>query len=499
MATKCPSGKVYKCPSVGCGDHGVCNPCTGQCDCLNGWDGSVCEVPPPSNVACTPSDDAFKKAHNGGDQDCGNYGTYGVCNVSGTCDCGNTGFFGTRCQMECRSDVDCGGVGAGTKIIGRCNSYKQCECQNGWSGTQCRVAPPDAKCAADSDCGWGGTVNGKCLPDGKCQCFTDPTHNNRAMYEGVLCEKRITYEGADCEEDKDCRGGLKCNNNKCYDPAASPASKAAQALAIFQGLLSPEGIAGLYIFQGADNAVKYVLSQGLNKAISAALGGKMTDLVTSETLERMGKYLPEEMATRIMAKMAAKQATERTVGLATELIASGPLEFVFGFVDMLMVFGMILDFIDQRGLNQQMMQDSLTALKTSFERSFNDSESAQKANLVFPLPVNADMSVPFQAELATKTKQDQIMEDAAKYLSSLTVNSNGQVIRPLFLSQAQVDDNDRREKYKVYWEMSGHNEDVFNRLVSYGWVLWTLIAVLVVSIVLTCVFSNKAIQERLKK
>jgi hypothetical protein len=40
---------------------------------------------------------------------------------------------------------------------------------------------------------------------------------------------------------------------------------------------------------------------------------------------------------------------------------------------------------------------------------------------------------------------------------------------------------------------------VFNRLISYGWVMWVLGALLIVSIVLVCVFSSASVQARLKK
>lgn len=506
MSAQCPTGETRECavPEPGCGDHGVCSPCTGQCVCADGWSGTHCSVPPPSNVPCTRSDADFHKAHNNGDLSCGNFGSYGVCDVaSGRCMCTN-GNYGTRCQDECQTDSHCGGPGMVTRTgtsqaIGTCDAMNRCKCANGWSGKQCRVAPAGGKCKVDADCGWGGKVNGRCV-DGKCVCNADS--DGKPGYTGVFCEKVFEEQDIPCKTSANCPPKSKCdpNTNTCYNPSSSPNWIIDTVEQLAEGFFTPENA----LFMATDKilfekvgarALKYVIAKGLESRVAQAA----TERVTAGTLASLTKYLPEAMAARVATSVAARDAMEQTVALAAKEVAKEMVGFAVDTLNVLQMFGMVLDVMDVRGLQTQMTQDAINYLERGMYTHVNTMPVAAEAKIQLPEPVFPETTVEFKRHLRSKKMVDQVTSDMAEYLSLLKVNSNGQAILPLFVSLADLRADAAREKYKVYWSMSGHNDVVFNRLVSYGWVMWVLGALLVISIVLTCVFSSAAVQARLKK
>lgn len=495
---------------LSCGDHGTCNPCTGECDCDTDWNGTLCQTP-SAGVKCKPSDAAFQKKH-GGDKDCGNYGSYGKCNADGSCTCTNK-FYGSRCERGCDTDNQCGGSQQ-SRPIGLCNSFSQCECKSGWSGVQCTTPPSNqVECAADEDCGWGGQINGKCQSNKRCKCNTDSAHGGRVMFDGPFCEKLVQYEGATCLTDKDCKGGNKChrvgNKMVCYTPDESPASKRAHLEEIVNSLFTLENLVLMFGQGKAEEMAAWMASKAVGSAVTVGVELKnlMLDeaeqLVTKDALESMTKYLPEAMAARVVARMVGKEAIERTASMATKVVAEELVTSLFGAVfsiaGLFQQFGMVLDMFDSRGLNQQMLQSMLDQQQRGFDTFFNRSEEAVNKLLFVPRAVSPTESVLFNTEMQSKAIQSKKYEDAAKYLSLLRVNSNGDMIVPLFTSLAAQQMEDKRSKYKVYWSMARGNDDVFNKLVKYGWMFWVLLSLLVISMVLIAVFSSKSVQAKLRK
>lgn len=483
----------------GCGDHGTCS-CRGTCVCEEGWGKGgnfhSCIVPPPTNVACQKSDEEFRKAHDNGDKDCGNWGYYGECH-DGKCSCEKIGFYGSRCQNACMTNEHCGG-----DKIGTCNSYGRCDCEGVWSGPQCRVASADATCDVDADCGWGGKQHGTCnRKTNKCECFLDSA-TGFPLYRGARCEQVVQFKGKPCETDKDCEGGLKCTDTKqCFDPRAPVPTSRDIAEKFFENLVSVNFAEGLLMFTAIEKTLSFMAKEGVLLFTKDAMVKQVEQLVSETALDELTVKVGGEAAARLMAQQFARDAMERVVAQTVEkqIATTAPLAEFFTMVNILGIFGVALDVMDTRGLNQQMMQGILNQLQKQFELAFNANEELREAGVVLPKPVDATSSVAFQTELASKEVQKQARSDAAEYISYLNVNSDGELIVPLFTSMAEQQDNERRAKYSVYWSMSGGNLAVFNNLISYGWVLWTLIALTVVSTVLVCVFASPAVQARMQR
>lgn len=500
------SSACIECIYPGCGDHGTCT-CNGTCVCEDGWekggDFHACIVPPPTNVPCKQSDDEFRKAHDGGDKDCGNWGSYGVCS-GGTCSCEKTGFYGSRCQNECVTNAHCGG-----ENIGSCNSFGRCECKGVWSGKQCRQALPDATCEVDADCGWNGQQHGTCNRNTqKCECFLDAS-TGFPLYRGARCEQPVQFKGKPCKGDEDCERGLKCTDeNVCYDPRILPPTSGKIAEQFFENFFSEKTAESFAMFNlmekgfsGSVKMIEWLVNKGLMKFTQNAALKQTEEVLAREVLENLTSKVGGEAAARIMAEQFARDAMRRLVTqtVEKEVSVSAPLAEFLTIVNILGIFGIALDMLDSRGLNQQMMQGIINQLRQQFETSFNENDELRKAGIVLPMAVSATSSVAFQQELASKEVQTQASKDAAEYLSSLNVNSDGELIVPLFTSMAEERENARRVKYSLYWSMARGNVTVFNNLISYGWVMWLMIALTVVSVILTCVFSSPAVQARMRR
>lgn len=504
-----------------CSEHGTPIIIDGhrECDCENGWGGDGCRTPPPTSYPCEPSDKAFRDAHNEGDKECGVDGVYGTCQPDKTCSCLKTGKTGSRCTIECLVDDDCGG-GAIPNVRqgkGTCNTgdtgdqEKVCKCMNGWSGLQCRTPPADTTCKYDGDCGFGADVNGQCL-GGKCTCInksSDP--DNPFIYTGPFCEKPLPRSGETCESDKDCVGGLKCMPDKtCFSNTVSPSQWKEGWDSFVRSTLSETTLDFYAVDKGGSWLARKTMTAFLREKFAAQLADKMgqegLEVASKEAVEQLIKILPEQAAGKLMAELAAREAAvvtldELAVIGAEVAVASAfpPLGWVVALIDLLQIFGLILDLIDSRGLNEQMMQSVLDQYKRQYEIAVNTSDDAIKYGLEWPRPFAPLETVEFKTEYASKAVQDKLAKDAAEYLSLLTVNSAGEEIRPYFASLAQQEMVEKKGKYKVYWSMSGGNVDVFNRLISYGWVMWLLGGLLLVSVVLICVFTSPAVQAKLKK
>lgn len=503
--------------TLNCGSHGVFNPTTGQCDCMddynsltgpNKWTGVFCQKP-PVNIPCVKSSDAFRAAHNGGDESCGNWGQYGVCDeFTGTCSCGTVDpFYGVRCENECTNDMQCGGplqpLADGTsRNIGLCDRRtNKCACQNGWAGTQCRTEPANAQCFRDADCSWGGVKRGACDEGShKCSCLTDS--QGRPVYTGNLCSQRHFYEGAACKVDKDCEDkSNKCVGGKCKGPeGAGGITPGELAASMLEGIWSPEGILNMIIDQGSEHmasAIFKTTSATAAKALQIAtieIGnalGKAADIIGMETLS---KAIAE-----MTSKAVAKRAAAATAAKAAEIGEEADLGPAGWLLILLQVWTAVLDIYDSQGLNMMVGQGQLDAMQKQYLAYFNAIPQVVDAGVTFPIPYYASYSFPFQQEYAARDNQLKLTTDAVEYISRLTVNSNGQTIVPLFNPPAAIAVNQVKEKYPVYWNMANGNVRVFGNLVQYGWAIWTLGSLMVVSVTLICVFSSPSVLSKLKK
>lgn len=111
------------CKNTKCGSNGNCNPNTGICECLNGYTGENCEIPPNGRNLCEGID-------------CGRNGN---C-VDGRCQCRN-GYTGNRCQTPPAATNLCRNINCGEN--GYCNPQTgKCVCKNGYTGDKCQTPPP---------------------------------------------------------------------------------------------------------------------------------------------------------------------------------------------------------------------------------------------------------------------------------------------------------------------------------------------------------------------
>jgi hypothetical protein len=508
---------------MNCGSHGTLDE-YGQCVCnldpgyttKDGnveWSGVYCQRP-PTNVPCKPSS-AEERKKLGGDLACGNWGQYGTCNSNGTCDCGvKNPFKGSRCQNECQSDMDCGGPkvpfptpdGAVNRDIGVCNrANNRCVCKNGWSGVQCRTPPADAKAYDESDCYWGGVQHGTFDAENKkCICLKDL--QGRPLYEGPLCAIPVVYEGAPCSDKEPCRDKqAQCINGKCQGPdeGSSGVSIPEQILAALGGLLSLESIEFMLVDQGIEKTAEFLVKSGITGIMTKILEAQMAKLTQGAVFDMLASRVGVEVATQTMSRAVAentvKTVASNVIREQAALIGEAYASKLDSILFVLAVWSMVLDLRDVRGLNTQMLQDNLDMFGVKFQNYINETKTLVDVGMTLPKPVLPENNVPFNIQLNSSDTFKKYIEHLGDYLSALTVNSDGQVIVPLFNPPEQVERNERKKKYPLYWKMAQDNNDVFDRLTEYGWIMWLLGSFIVVLVVLTCVFSAPAVKRRLRK
>jgi hypothetical protein len=321
------------------------------------------------------------------------------------------------------------------------------------------------------------------------------------MFRGQFCEQVVQYEGKPCDGDKECERGLKCKQDTktCFEPALSPESKREKVEAVFNGILSDETLAVILKNIGIQFTATTLSRKGIEALLHQALVKRTLNIAESEIMKQAALKLPEGMAARVVASKLMNEATEKAASRVVSAIASevNPIGMLFTVVDLFGMLGVALDMFDTRGLNEQMLQSVLTQFKKKFDKLVNESPAARRNNIVFPIPVFPPETVAFKAKV--HEQDTQIAVDAAEYLSKLLVNSNGQVIQPLFLNQDAQELEDLKTKYPLYWRMSGQNERVFRNLVKYGWSIWVGVALLLASIVLICVFTNEGVRAKVKR
>ena len=182
---------VDLCVNMNCGSHGTCNASTGECDCIGGYSGALCQVAPDlcANVTC-----GTNQYCNPATGRCVDYSTNLCANVT----CGENQYCnpttGQCVKIPC-SDVDCG-------VHGVCLlDTETCFCRDGYSGSACQIPPSDL--CAYVDCGDHGTCNSA---DGSCTC--------RDGWTGLTC--LVPPADYDACEGISCNGHGTCYDGECF-------------------------------------------------------------------------------------------------------------------------------------------------------------------------------------------------------------------------------------------------------------------------------------------
>ncbi|CAG2249922.1 unnamed protein product [Mytilus edulis] len=163
------------CESRGCLNNGICNVVDGniECECLQGFSGSNCEVTPCDTKICE-------------------YG--GVCYLNdfeSKCSC-RLGFGGENCTVTPCSSNPCLHTGGCT--FGLNSSDYICSCPPGFTGSNCQVTP----CSSNP-----------CQHNGVCTYNVNNTEYN--------CTCQTGFSGSDCQENPCDIGLFSCENGgECY-------------------------------------------------------------------------------------------------------------------------------------------------------------------------------------------------------------------------------------------------------------------------------------------
>lgn len=147
-------------------------------------------------VTCESSDDCSAP------KTCLDVGGKKICTVKCTSDADCSKLSGTSCQNAfCRKVVDCEGSGD-------CPSGQTCE-----SG-KCKL-PATAKCTADADC--KDTAKPKCnVGTGTCEAESNTCKEDRDCKTGEKCvEQKCIAQTTTCSKHSDCSAGNLCKNSNC--------------------------------------------------------------------------------------------------------------------------------------------------------------------------------------------------------------------------------------------------------------------------------------------
>ena len=519
-----------KCGSLGCGDHGACQP-SGACRCVDFWSGPLCENGPPAGTPCTKSDAAFRAAHRNGDKACGNHGSYGVCQDSGICNCGllASPAHGSYCEYACEphDPYACGGEKFGT-----CNPYyKTCECKNGWSGPGCEVAPPKsstpapAKCTELGDCDWGGHLTREPSKLAEVGCSTSGATAGTCIcppeYTGVACEKlmlpngeacgsaadclvqrcvssQCSNSGSSCDVDTDCEP-VTCFAGVCTSPVSEstggnkPFFKVLKTMvnSFVEGLLSPAGIEYLVAMDlvtsltRGEGYIADIFSRLMGEGVIAKMKAGAVDAITAgiEGMAAAAARVGEGMATKLVTQqltakavdVASSTAIRESVEKAVEFLA-GVMGKMWSLLNWMQGIGLILDMTDAAGLNQMMSQSILSMTRKHFYAAYNTNADLFKNNIYFPYEYLPEQTIDFWKYLYSTSGGKHELAYATEYLSRLQVNSDGADIIPLFVpssttaTRQSLDAEHHKNSYnKFIWSLSAGNDDVYVKMKKYWW------------------------------
>ena len=498
--------------SSSCGDHGI--PKGKYCLCDEGWRGNYCSIPPPSTTACVVSSN--RSAYGGGDKDCGNYGTYGACNIDGTCTCDRPGikhpFSGTRCEQPSTSDAGCGAVDGSSVPIGRYNQQSgQCEClRAGWSGVQCRDVDPFTgfRCTKNEDCGWGSEYTSLNVCDtssGLCVCAKNASGSS--LFTGNFCEHREPARGDTCAADSDCISDQKCNVDRHVCEGGGGGGKDESfyikfLTAIDTMFQTPQGLEQLSVFVGAITAKKIVQKMMVEPAYAAYLKNQALKqgekYLESDAFKKVSESVSKDVMADVVAKQVSKEVFEAAVDQATKKIAEEAaakmLTLPFGeMFDFLMWMGMAIDILDPDHLNTQMTQSSADYVMNQLLYGLNNQDVLKELNIGYPRRYSPEEGVEFNLLMNNKEFSDKNKALVAEYINALALNSNGQLIQPYVLNDAGVSLQEKKKKYKLLWSMSKGSDVVFKRWLKYGWVLLVvvIVALAALGLALGLIFHKK--------
>lgn len=520
-----PGDDQSPCGKWGCGQHGVCD-INNTCTCDPGWSGSSCHIAPAGMV-----NPAL------GDVTCGNWGVYGVMtlNMPGFepyCEC-FFGMKGAHCELECTSNADCG-TGTCDTSVGRCQCSTRCysdadcplgtcvktgvsvgACSSGWTGIKCGTAL-SSSCTTDADCSGGGLcVNGACVCD-----------ENRT---GLRCENSRATTGMPCNVTSDCAtdvcvngtcamAGTACEENAecaplCEAGACRPVGMPPEISDIdlkqriedlLEQLATPEGLAQLMAEEAIEEVVGKVQLVALSSLSKA--GRVLIKSAAKKIATRHGSAVPQGLVVKAGVKQLTASATKTKLHAMFQAALAKVKNLknwggkIFGVLYFaIQVVGMVLDIDDAAGFNAQVPQGGVDMYMRKMLALINNLPELREAGVHFPreyLPRHT-----FEWDLATlnEVTQDRHLELSMAYLNKLVLNSNGERIQAAWheapeSARATVRDTQKTTMTHkpALWALAGKNQQVYNALNRWWWLILVLACVVILTIGLGCGLSARS-------
>jgi hypothetical protein len=251
---------------------------------------------------------------------------------------------------------------------------------------------------------------------------------------------------------------------------------------VINGILSAPVLISGKIVGMTEQMAKFIADTAISTTLRSKMSQQISELATKQTFEELEAILPAGMYAKVSAELLTKNVVDITVknvvDEATVIVGKSMFGPVGAFVQVLQLWGMVLDAMDTRGINNQMGQSMLDATRKQYDTAYNSSEDFIKAGIIFPREFSPVNTVAFKAQFIGDDIQKQMYTDIVDYLGRLTTNSDGLRIVPAFTSKAELDRIQLKQQYSVYWKMANQNDIVFDQLVKYGWVMWLLVAII---------------------
>jgi len=270
-------------------------------------------------------------------------------------------------------------------------------------------------------------------------------------------------------------------------------SKAEQAeaiaVAVVSGFFTANNLVTLLAQNTSEHLAGFVAESAISGYLAAQTALKVATQAGDATFIDIASALTEGMAVKIAAEAAATQVAEATAFSVIREAAAIIAKETFGPLSVLMfalqMFGMILDLFDKNGLNDQMLQSSLDMIGDQYYNVYNNSEQFKQLGITFPREFYPEYTTSWRAKLNGDDVQTIFYKDIAKYMGSLTTNSDGLAIIPAFYTEADLKRSELKSKYAAYWTMASGNEQTFDNLVKYGWMMWVGVSLVIAAIVIT--------------